>query len=200
MRKLEPYLEPGRVYRTKDFALWAKNPFALATRLVDEGKLVHLGYGLYHHPKQSPLGPLPPMPRELVRAFLDGRPFVFTGSTQWNALGLGTTQVMRVPFVYNTQRSGLFALDGSPFHFRRAAFPEAPSPEWYAVDLLNNLNIVVDADPHRILAAIGRRLGKDLSRPQFVASLTAYGTRATKALVRKSGLLLTEPAEESLVA
>ena len=58
------------MYRTKEFGAWAKNPFALATCLVAEGKVRHLGHGLYHAPEQSRFGPLPPDEQELIRAFL----------------------------------------------------------------------------------------------------------------------------------
>lgn len=73
-----------------------------------------------------------------MRSFLRGGPFVFTGTTYWNALGLGSTAVSPEVLVYNTKRSGLFELAGRRFHLRRVSFPRTPTPEWYAVDLLEN--------------------------------------------------------------
>lgn len=96
------HLEPGRVYRTRDLATWSANAPRLAKRLVDQGELVPLAHGLFAHPKQSRFGPVPPLDEEIMRAFLDGGPFVFTGPERWNALGLGTTAVFTVPLVYNT--------------------------------------------------------------------------------------------------
>ena len=85
------HLEPGRVYRTRDLATWSANPPRLAKRLVDQGELVPLAHGLFARPKQSRFGPVPPLDEEIMRAFLDGGAFVFTGPERWNALGLGTT-------------------------------------------------------------------------------------------------------------
>jgi hypothetical protein len=189
MRRLEPPLEPGRVYRTKEFGAWAKNPFALATRLVAEGKLRHLGHGLYHHPANGLLGPMPPKPAELVRAFLGGRPFLFGGTVAWNRLALGTTQAMVHPLVYNTERSGVVTLAERTFTFKRTRFPADPTPEWFAVDLLNNLNDVPDADPPVVVTALRRRLGSDFDRATFATALAEYGTRRARMLVRVHRLL-----------
>jgi len=198
MRALEPTLEPGRVYRTKEFGRWARNPFALATRLEREGKLTHLGYGLYHHPKQGPWGPRPPKTEELIRAFLVGRPFLVTGSMMWNRLGLGTTQRSMVPTIYNTHRSGLFTLNGLKLEFKRSRFPALATPEWFAVDFLNNLDVVVDAEPERNLAALGRLFkSNEMDRATFAAALAEYGTRTTKNLVAAHGVL-TEPEPRRL--
>jgi hypothetical protein len=46
----QPHLEPGRVYRTRDLAIWSANATRLATRLVEQGKLVPLAHGLFAHP------------------------------------------------------------------------------------------------------------------------------------------------------
>lgn len=61
---------------------------------------------LFAHPSRSRFGSVPPRDEELVRAFLDGAPLVFTGAERWNALGLGTTAVSAERLVYNTKRSG----------------------------------------------------------------------------------------------
>ena len=189
MRRLEPPLQPGRVYRTKEFGAWAKNPFALATRLVAEGKLRHLGHGLYHCPERSRFGPLPPEEHELVGAFLGRRPFVFSGTNAWNALALGTTQVSMVPLVYNEHRSGLLVLNGRRYQFKRTRFPVHPGAEWFAVDFLNNLDEIVDADPERNLRALRRRLHLDFDRERFAEALAEYGSRRAKLLVREHRLL-----------
>lgn len=73
-----------------------------------------------------------------MHGFLEGSPFVFTGSEHWNALGLGTTAVFAAPLVYNTKRSGTFQFGGRKFVLRRIAFPENPPPEWFVVDLLEH--------------------------------------------------------------
>jgi hypothetical protein len=192
MRRLEPTLEPGRVYRTKEFGAWARNPFALATRLVAEGRLCHPGHGLYYLPEQSRFGPLPPDEHELISAFLFRRPFVFSGTSFWNALALGTTQESMVDLVYNENRSGLIRVNGRRYQFRRTRFPATPSAEWFAVDFMNNLDAIVDAEPARNLRALKRRLQSDFDPRKFAEALAQYGSRRAKLLAREHGLMPDE--------
>jgi hypothetical protein len=133
-----PPLEPGRVYRTRDLAAWSTNAPRLAKHLVEQGTLVPLAHGLFVHPRRSRFGLVPPADEEVMRAFLGGAPFVFTGPERWNALGLGTTAVFAMPLVYNTKRSGRFELGGRPFLLRRVAFPTNPPVEWFVVDLFEH--------------------------------------------------------------
>ena len=181
-----PQLEPGRVYRTRDLAAWGANAPRLAKRLVHEGALVPLAHGLFAHPKRSRFGTVPPTDEELMRAFLDGAPFVFTGPDRWNALGLGTTAMFAAPLVYNTKRSGTFELGGRRFVLRRVAFPDNPPPEWYAVDLLEHAD-QAGASRSELAGALARALARRaLDREQLRAMAMRYGTKATQALVESS--------------
>ncbi|HYN40775.1 MAG TPA: hypothetical protein VE129_03285 [Thermoanaerobaculia bacterium] len=137
-----PQLESDRVYRTRDFAAWQKNPPRFVKRLERLGLLRRLSHGLYVHPRMSRFGLVPPGDDALMRRFLDDTPFVFTGSEAWNALGLGTTAVLSAPRVYNTKRSGRFVLGGRPFDLYRIAFPEHPPREWFVVDLFSHSDMV----------------------------------------------------------
>jgi len=81
-------LEPGRVYRTRDLAAWSTNAPRLARHLVEQGALVPLAHGLFIHPRHSRFGQVPPVDEEVMRAFLGGAPFVFTGpsgGTRWGS-------------------------------------------------------------------------------------------------------------------
>ncbi len=179
----QPTLEPGRVYRTRDLTAWGANAPRLAKRLVQNGALVRLTHGLFAHPKLSRFGAVPPSDDEMLRAFLDGGPFVLTGSERWNALGLGSTAAFTAPLVYNTKRSGTFNLGGRRLVLRRVAFPERPSAEWYVVDLLENADRagVSRADLATALAralALGR-----FDRDRLQEMARRYGTKKTEALV-----------------
>jgi len=134
-------LEPGRVYRTRDLYAWGRNPSRLARRLVEQNELVQLAQGLYLHPEKSSLGDVPADDRELVRVFLGDDEFVFTGSEQWNALGLGSTAVFTKPIIYNHKRSGEFRLGTRKFVFRRVSYPSQPTPEWFVVDLFEHADM-----------------------------------------------------------
>jgi hypothetical protein len=182
----EPQLERGRVYRTRDLASWSANPPRLAKRLVEDGSLVPLAHGLFAHPKRGRFGVVPPSDEELMRAFLDGAPFVFTGPDRWNALGLGSTAVFAMPLVYNTKRSGTFEFDGRKFLLRRVAFPPDPPVEWFAVDLLEHAG-QAGTSARAAAAALTPLLAREtLNRQRLLEMAHRYGTRATLALVESA--------------
>ena len=178
-----PQLQPGRVYRTRELAAWSANAPRLAKRLVAQGELVPLAPGLFAYPKRGRFGAVPPTDDELMRAFLDGGPFVFTGPDRWNALGLGATAVFAAPVVYNTKRSGTFLLGGRRFVLRRVAFPENPPPEWFAVDLLEHAE-QAGASRAGIAAALAHAVDRgQLDRERLRGMALQFGTKATCALV-----------------
>jgi hypothetical protein len=178
-----PKLEPGRVYRTRELRAWGINTPRLAKRLVQEGKLVPLTHGLFTHPKRSRFGAVPPSDKELMRAFLEGTPFVFTGSEHWNALGLGTTAVFAAPLVYNTKRSGAFDFGGRRFVLRRVAFPENPPPEWFVVDLLEHAD-QAGVSRGELSASLAQALARGtFNRERLLEMAKRYATKATQALV-----------------
>jgi len=183
---VQPTLEPGRVYRTRELGQWSANPPRLAQRLVRAGQLVQLAHGLFTAPQQSRFGAVPPTDEALIRALLDGGPFVFTGPERWNALGLGTTAVSVSPLVYNTKRSGLFDFGGRKFLLRRVAFPEAPSPEWFVVDLFENAAQAA-ASLDDLTAALGTalRTGR-FDRERLVEAARRFGSRRTQQLVQRA--------------
>ena len=179
----QPQLAPGRVYRTRELGRWSANPPRLAKRLVRSGELVPLAHGLFAHPKRGRFGAVPPGDEEMLRAFLDDTPFVLTGPDRWNALRLGTTAVFAEPLVYNQKRSGRFVIGGRAFQLRRVAFPETPTPEWFAVDLLEHADQAGAArsDVVKALAravAMGRFDGDRLR-----AMALRYATRVTRELL-----------------
>lgn len=186
MRRLEFSFEPGRVYRPKDFAAQAKNPTVVLDRLVDEGKLERLGYGLYHCPRDGRFGPRPPEDAVLLSAFLGGRNYVLSGPTFWNALRFGTTGVASTPLVYNATRSGSLKVGRRTFQFRRVRFPTNPTREWYAVDLLNHAPQAGAAAADLVAPLRDALATNALDRVAFFSALDEYGTRTTKNLVEES--------------
>ena len=179
-------LIPGRVFRTRDLAAWSSNPTRLVKRWVDEGICVRLKNGLYAIPKPTEFGMAPPTSGDLLTRFLNGDAFVVTGPPVWNALRMGSTQLFALPLVYNRKRSGVFRLGGRAFRLRRVRFPDTLCPEWYAVDLLENLGPmcldVAETEGH--LAA--RLQDGTFSGDRLRQMAQAYGTKATQALVRRA--------------
>lgn len=179
----EPRLKSGKVYRTADFRRWGQNPTRLAQRLAREGELERLGHGLYHAPKTSRFGTVPPTEDELLRAFLKTRDYLVTGSRTWNPLRLGSTGVESYPVVYNKKRSGVLAVGGKTFEFRRVRYPGAPSPEFFVVDLLENRDragVPLSAVQVRLNTALeeGR-----FSSEQLKEMAERYGSKETQAAV-----------------
>jgi hypothetical protein len=182
----QPDLKPGRVYRTRELARWSVNPTRFAQRLVRDGVLQPLAPGLYVHPRKSRFGDVPPTTEELLRGFLEGSPYVITGPERWNPLGLGTTAVLPVTLVYNTKRSGEIELGNRRFLFRRVAFPQRPTPEWFTIDLLEHADMA-GASRADLEAALARRLAsRELEREALHAAASRYGTRATTQLVERA--------------
>lgn len=180
---VHPTLEPGRVYRTREFRAWSANAPRLAKRLMREGRLRQLASGLYAHESVSRFGAVPPTDHEIMRGFLEGGPFVFTGPDRWNVLELGTTTVFAVPLVYNTKRSGTFELGGRPFRLRRVAFPANPSLEWFVVDLIEHAD-EAGASRTGLQSALGRALARNrFDRDRLREMAQRYGTRVTRVLV-----------------
>jgi hypothetical protein len=178
-----PTLQPGRAYRTRDLRTWSANPTRLARRLVREGRLREAAQGLFYAPVESRFGQAPPREAELLRAFLNGGPFVITGPPRWNALELGSTAMFAHTLAYNTRRSGEFIFAGRPFLLRRVLFPESPPPEWFAIDLLQHHEMAGVS-----LALLEEGLAATLkdgrwNRGVLREMADRYGTKATLGLV-----------------
>lgn len=180
---VKPRLRPGRVYRTRDLSRWSANPTRLAGRLADQGKLVPLAHGLYLSPREGHVGLVPASDEELMRAFLDGGDYVFTGPERWNALSLGTTASFASPLVYNTKRSGTFELGGRRFVLRRVAFPSKPSPEWFVVDLFQHAEqAAASRDDLADALAFALRDGR-FDRERLRRMAERYGSKDTQAWI-----------------
>jgi hypothetical protein len=179
-------LRSGHVYRTGDFLPFSANPTRFAKRLVQQGRLQTLAQGLFVHPRQGRFGSVPPTDEEVMRSFLRDSPFVFTGPERWNALGLGSTATFAAVLVYNEKRSGEFTLGGRRYLLRRVRFPRRPTPEWFAVDLIENAGMagVSWTDLERGLARAVKeaRLDRDALR----RCAAEYGTKSTQAFVQRA--------------
>jgi hypothetical protein len=129
---------------------------------------------------------VPPREEEIMRAFLDGGPFVFTGPERWNALGLGTTAVFAVPLVCNTKRSGTFASVNRRFVLRRVAFPIDPPAEWSVIDLFEHAD-QAGASHQDLAKALGHAIAHGrFDRDRLKDIARRYGSRATQARVAEA--------------
>ena len=181
---LSSKLESGHVYRREDLTQFSKAVDRDLSTLVERGELEKVAAGLYYKPAQSRFGQLPPNENELVASFLKEKKFLLYSWNQYNALGLGLTQLYNRFVVYNHKRHGLFKLAGREFEFKNFArgFPKKLSPEFLLVDLLNNLSeLAEDAD------LVKMNLKKKLSSfdlKKVHENCESYGKVSTKKFLR----------------
>ena len=156
--KIKKHLRQGQVYRRADFVKWSRSVDRHLSQLVADNTLVKLQQGVYLRPKQSRFGKVPASPEKLVRAFLKDDDFLLTSPNDYNALGVGTTQLFNFQVVYNHKRHGRFKLGGQNFNFRvRPRYPRKVTREFLLVDMLNNLENLAE-DRKEILQRVKMKL------------------------------------------
>lgn len=172
-------LQPGRVYRREDLARLSNAVDRHLRVLVAGGKLKKLATGLYHVPKTSAYGPLPPADEKVVEGFLRDKAFLVFSPSAYNTLGLGTTQLYNRTLVYNHKRHGLFRLGNRQFDFRvKPRFPKKLSPEFLFVDMLNNMDELAEDRDAVLVEARKKMSAFDQSRlRKAVASFANVATR-----------------------
>lgn len=172
-------LKPGRVYRREDLARLSTAVDRHLRQLVTSGRLRKLAQGLYHSPKQSAFGLLPPADDLVVESFLRDKDFLVFSPSAYNTVGLGTTQLYNRTLVYNHKRHGVFTLGNRQFDFRiKPRFPKKLTPEFLFVDLLNNLDELAE-DRDAVLRQARSKLSTfDAARLQ--RAIESYGSVATR--------------------
>lgn len=177
-------LQAGRVYRREDLARLSTAVDRHLRELVASGKLKKLAQGLYHAPKQSSFGPLPPADAQVVGGFLRDTDFLVFSPSAYNAVGLGTTQLYNRTLVYNHKRHGVFRLGNRQFDFRmKPRFPKKLTPEFLYVDLLNNLQELAEDRDAVLRQARSRQSLFDPTRLQRAAD--SFGSVATRKRLRE---------------
>ncbi|MEA3467249.1 MAG: hypothetical protein U9R57_03375 [Thermodesulfobacteriota bacterium] len=158
LEEVKKHLRPGQVYRRADLTKWSRSVDRHLSQLVTDDTLVKLRQGVYLYPKQSRFGKVPADPDKLVRVFLKDDDFLLTSPNDYNALGVGTTQLYNLRVVYNHKRHGKFKLGGQTFDFRvKPRYPKKVTPEFLLVDILNNLENLAE-DRHEVLERVKMKL------------------------------------------
>jgi len=182
MSKLEylrTNLRRGQVYRRADLERWSSAVDRHLKELLEDGTLLKLSGGLYHHPKETDFGTVPPTDEVLVKAFLKDNRFLLTSPNAYNALGVGTTQLYNETVVYNHKRHGRFELGGRVFDFRRKPhLPKKLTQEFLLVDLVNNLRQLAE-DENAVLANVAQK-AESLNRERFKKAVRDYAKVRTK--------------------
>jgi len=177
---LKRELRPGAVYRRADLQQWSKSVDRHLQELVKDGTLEKLSGGLYYVPAQSTFGKVPAEEQALVEAFLKDSHFLITSPSEYNTLGVGTTQLYNTRFVYNHKRHGEFKLGNRSFQFVRKPYvPNKVTSEFLLVDLVNNLEQL----PEDLSEVLGRV--KEKAREMDPVSLRKMANRFGKVKTRK---------------
>ncbi len=182
--RLAGELQPGRVYRREDLVRMSSAVDRHLRELVTSGKLKKLAQGLYHAPRLSSFGPLPPDDEQLVGSFLRDQDFLVFSPSAYNGVGVGTTQLYNRTLVYNHKRHGVFKLGNRQFDFRvKPRFPKKLTLEFLYVDLLNNLNELAEDREAVLHQARDKLTSFDPARLQRAAQ--SYGSVATRRRLRE---------------
>jgi hypothetical protein len=172
-------LKAGHVYRREDLARLSKAVDRHLRELLSVGRLHKLAQGLYHAPKLSSFGPLPPADDKVVKGFLRDKDFLVFSPSAYNTVGLGTTQLYNKTLVYNRKRHGVFKFGNRDFDFRvKPRFPKKLTREFLYVDLLNNLEDLAE-DHGRVLAQAENKL-HSFNLRNLQEAVDKYGNVATR--------------------
>lgn len=176
---LKKQLKPGEVYRRADLQTWSTAVDRHLHQLVHDGTLEKLSGGLYYMPKATVFGKAPADEHELVSVFLKDDRFVVTSPNDYNALGVGTTQLYNERRVYNQKRHGTFKLGNRTFRFvRKPNVPHKLTQEFLLVDLCNNLKRVAEDQP-ALLDNVERK-AQEMNPDKLKQMVRDFGTVATK--------------------
>jgi hypothetical protein len=178
---LKKHLKPGEVYRRADLINWSNSVDRHLQLLVKDGTLQKLSGGLYYVPKKTVFGLAPADEEELVRRFLKDTQFLITSPNEYNALGIGTTQLYNARRVYNHKRHGEFKLGNRTFEFVMKPYvPGRKTKEFLLVDLVNNLKRLAEDQP-ALLDNIKAKV-KEMNKPRLRHLVSKFGTVGTKKL------------------
>jgi hypothetical protein len=184
MKALIKHIKPGQVYRRADLEFYSTAVDRHLSQLTSAGSLKKLGHGLYHIPKESKFGSVPPDDKELVSCFLKDDHFLMLTPNVYNSIGIGATQLYNVTWVYNHKRRGEFKLNGKTFLFKiKSSFPQKLSKEYLIVDLLNNLNELAE-NQEQLVSSFHKRIN-EFDPGKLMIATQQYGSGFTKKLMRK---------------
>lgn len=179
-QKLLRELHYGKVYRRQELTLFSKSVDRDLQRLTKDGALKKVGAGLYLYPKQTRWGLLPADAKDLVKSFLKTSDFLMVSNNDYNALGLGMTQLWNEVRVYSKRRHQKVILGGTKFDFQVPfnGYPHEVTPEFLFIDLMNNLNNCGESP-----SAVKEKIALSVNRfnKTLLAKLSQmYGKLATK--------------------
>lgn len=190
-QEIKTHLNPGHVYRRADLQTWSNAVDRHLNQLQKEKALFKLSGGIYYCPKESPFGPVPPTDHELVKAFLKDDRFLLLSLSDYNSLGVGTTQLYNETIVYNHKRHGIFKLGQRSFRFvLKHHFPADLSNEFLLVDLVDHINQLAE-DRERVLNLVKRK-AQTMDQNRLKNAILNYGGVRAKKMFKSIGEITYE--------
>ena len=126
----------GHVYRAGEIEGLGKDASRDLNDLLKEGVICRAGPGLYYKPKKLAGRVVPANIEHVLQKFLRSDQFLVRYLSDFNKLGLGTTQHATLTYVYNRKRSGTIELDGRKYLFVMRKLPQTQTREYLLVDML----------------------------------------------------------------
>ena len=175
----------GHVYRAGEIKGLSKDSSRDLNDLLKAGLICRAGPGLYYKPRRLAGRAVPANIDCVLQKFLRSDQFLVRHISDFNKLGLGTTQHVTVTYVYNLKRSGEIELDGRKYMFVVRKLPRTQTDEYLLVDMLNNLKSLGENSRY-FLQKLADTLPKmDLKMDKLLATAEAYGKRWVKRYLSK---------------
>ncbi len=173
-------MKAGQVYRRADILKMGQLTDHQFKKLISDGHLKKISRGIYYAARNSAFGMVPPNDEIFLRAFLKENRFLLISFNDYNALGIGTTQLYNEQRVYNHRRHGEVKLGKRTFHFiKKRSFPKTISPEFLLVDLIDNIDKLAE-DRAKVLNNVKRR-ALSMDQKKLRRAVRNYGgTKARK--------------------
>lgn len=179
MTKLQKMrLREGKVYRREELQEYSSSIDRELKELLYAGTLKKVRPGLYYVPKKTIFGEVPPSRKEMIKAFLKDDNFLVMSPNNYNALGLGTTQLYNKAVVYNHKRHGKFMLDGKSIEFKMTGFPKNVTKEFLLVDLMNNIDSLAE-EVNSLKEKVKRKLS-EYDKSRLKRNVKSFGKVKTK--------------------
>lgn len=175
----------GHVYRAREIKGLSKDSSRDLNALLKAELICRAGPGLYYKPRRLAGRAVPANLDSVLQKFLRSDQFLVRYISDFNKLGLGTTQHATVTYIYNHKRSGEIELDGKKYMFVMRKLPSTQTTEYLLVDMLNNLKNMGE-EPRYFLQKLSDTLPKmNLNIDKLLATTEEYGKRWVKRYLRK---------------
>ena len=135
----------GKLYREKlSEQIGEAAYYKTLQRMCESGELVKIAKGVYHLPKFSKYGIVPPSEKEIISAFTENETGTVVGYSLYNSLNL-TTQVPKTITVMSSALEGLTkSIRNITVHQMSLKFTEDITNLVHGLEVLQNFNTIQD--------------------------------------------------------